>query len=129
MRNFPTRQEITMLDIIAAIYGTAYCAAQIGLLIGLSPVRGITKLAAFAAAAAWLAMVVAVFALGVLSPGSVGPVPVNLVPFALLLVLLFGSWFLIPQARTALLSVPMPALVAVHAGRVGGLLFLLLSFD
>jgi hypothetical protein len=123
------RQEITMLDIIAAIYGTAYCAAQIGLLIGFSPVRGATKLAAFAAAAAWLAIVVAVFALGVLSPGSVGPVPVNLLPFTFLLVLLFGSWFLVPQARAALLSVPLPALVAVHAGRVGGLIFLLLFFD
>jgi len=129
MRNFPMRQEIKMLDIIAAIYGTAYCAAQIGLLIGLAPVRGATKLAAFAAAAAWLAIVVTIFAFGVLSPGSLGPVPVNLVPFALMLVLLFGSWFLVPQSRTAVLSVPLPALIAVHAGRVGGLLFLLLFFD
>ncbi len=118
-----------MLDIVAAIYATAYFAVQIGLLIGLSPVQGVTKLGAFAAAAAWLAIIVTVYALGGLRPGILGPVPVNLLPFTLLLALLFGSWFLVPQVRNALLSVPLPALVAVHAGRVGGLFFLILYFD
>jgi len=123
------REEVTVLDIVAAIYATAYFAAQIGLLIGLSPVQGVTKLGAFAAAAAWLAIIVTVYALGGLRPGVLGPVPVNLLPFTLLLALLFGSWFLVPQVRNALLSVPLPALVAVHAGRVGGLFFLVLYFD
>jgi hypothetical protein len=118
-----------MLDIIAAIFATAYCAAQTGLLIGSAPLRGATKIGAFAAAAAWLAAVVAVYGLRVLSPGALGPVPVNLVPFTLLLAILFGAWVLIPQARSALLSVPLPALVAVHAGRIAGVFFLLLYFD
>jgi hypothetical protein len=118
-----------MLDIVAAIYATAYFAAQMGLLIGFSPVRREAKLAAFAAAAAWLAMVVAAYTVGGLRPGVLGPVPVNLLPFILLLAVLFGSWFLLPQTRHALLSVPLPALVAVHAGRVGGLFFLILYFD
>jgi hypothetical protein len=118
-----------MLDIVAAIYATAYFAAQMGLLIGLSQVRGVTKLAAFASAAAWLAIVVGAYTIGGLRPGVLGPVPVNLLPFILLLAMLFGSWFLLPQTRHALLSVPLPALVAVHAGRVGGLFFLILYFD
>jgi hypothetical protein len=118
-----------MLDIVAAIYATAYFAAQMGLLIGFSPVPRVAKLAAFAAAAAWLAMVVVAYTVGGLRPGVLGPVPVNLLPFILLLALLFGSWFLLPQTRHALLSVPLPALVAVHAGRVGGLFFLILYFD
>lgn len=118
-----------MLDIVAAIFATAYCAAQTGLLIGTAPLRGATKIAAFAAAAAWLAAVVAVYGLRVLSPGALGPVPVNLVPFTLLLAILFGAWVLIPQARSVLLSVPLPALVAVHAGRIAGVFFLLLYFD
>jgi hypothetical protein len=118
-----------MLDIIAAIFATAYCAAQTGLLIGSAPLRGATKIGAFAAAAAWLAAVVAVYGLRVLSPGALGPVPVNLVPFTLLLAILFGAWVLIPKARSALLSVPLPALVAVHAGRIAGVFFLLLYFD
>src|SRR5260370_951313 len=58
-----------------------------------------------------------------------GDAPVNLVPFPLLLAIVFGAWVLIPQAREVLLSVPMPALVAVHAGRVAGVFFLLLYFD
>jgi hypothetical protein len=35
-----------MLDIVAAIYATAYFAAQMGLLIGFSPVRRVAKLVA-----------------------------------------------------------------------------------
>jgi hypothetical protein len=118
-----------MLDIVAAIFATAYCAAQAGLLIGPAPLRAGSKTALFAATAAWLAVIVAVYGLRLLSPGTLGPLPVNLVPFALLLSVLFGAWVLIPQARDALLSVPMPALVAVHAGRVAGVFFLLLYFD
>jgi hypothetical protein len=118
-----------MLDIVAAIFATAYCAAQAGLLIGPADLRVGSKIALFAATAAWLAVVVAVYGLRVLSPGTLGPIPVNLVPFTLLLAILFGAWVLIPRARDVLLSVPMPALVAVHAGRIAGVFFLLLYFD
>ena len=76
-----------------------------GLLIGFSPVRRAAKLGAFAAAAAWLAMDVIAYTVGGLRPGVLGPVPVNLLlPFTLLLALLFGSWFLLPQVRYALIS-------------------------
>jgi len=118
-----------MLDLTAAIFATAYFAAQLGLLIGLSALRSVVKIIAWVAALAWLAVLVATYALGGLPPGVLGPVPVNLLPFALLLALLFGAWFLIPQARAALLSVPLPALMAVHAGRLGGVFFLLLYLD
>jgi len=91
-----------MLDNVAAIYATAYFAAQMGLLIGFSPVRRAAKLGAFAAA--WLAMDVIAYTVGGLRPGVLGPVPVNLLPFTLLLALLFGSWFLLPQVRYALIS-------------------------
>jgi len=123
------RREVAMLDIVAAIFATAYCAAQAGLLIGPALLRTRSKIALFAVTVAWLAAVVAIYGLRVLSPGTLGPFPVNLVPFTLLIAILFGAWVLIPQARDALLSVPMPALVAVHAGRVAGVFFLLLYFD
>ena len=93
-----------MLDNVAAIYATAYFAAQMGLLTGFSPVRRAAKLGAFAAAAAWLAMDVIAYTVGGLRPGVLGPVPVNLLSFTLLLALLFGSWFLLPQVRYALIS-------------------------
>jgi len=91
-----------MLDNVAAIYATAYFAAQMGLLIGFSPVRRAAKLGTFAAA--WLAMDVIAYTVGGLRPGVLGPVPVNLLSFTLLLALLFGSWFLLPQVRCALIS-------------------------
>jgi hypothetical protein len=118
-----------MLDIIAAVFATALYATVVGVLIGLSPLRVATRLAVFAAAAAWLGIIVAGAALGALAPGVLGPVPVSLLPFGGLLGLLFGSWFFAPQFRSALLSVPLPALVAVHAGRLGGIFFMLLYAD
>jgi hypothetical protein len=118
-----------MLDIMGAIFATGLYATAVGVLIGLSPVHAVTRLAAFTAAAAWLGIIVAVAALGGLAPGVLGPIPANLLPFAGLLALLFGGWFLVPRFRSALLSVPLPALVAVHAGRLGGLFFLLLHAD
>jgi len=118
-----------MLDITAAIFATAVYATVVGVLIGLSPVGAMTRLAAFAVAAGWLAIIVAVGALGGLAPGVLGPVPANLLPFIGLLVLLFGGWFLIPQFSSALLAVPLPVLVAVNAARLGGIFFLLLYAD
>jgi hypothetical protein len=118
-----------MLDIMGAIFATALYATVVGVLIGLSPVHGVIRLGAFAAAAAWLGIVVGVAALGGLAPGVLGPIPPNLLPFAGLLTLLFAAWFLVPQFQSTLLSVPLPALVALHAGRLGGLFFLLLYAD
>jgi hypothetical protein len=118
-----------MLDIMGAIFATALYATVVGVLIGLSPAHAVTRLATFAAAAAWLGLIAAVAALGGLAPGALGPIPGNLLPFSGLLALLFGGWFLAPQFRLALLSVPLPALVALHAGRLGGVFFLLLYAD
>ncbi len=111
-----------MLDIIAAIFATAAYATVVGALVGLSPVSAGMRLAAFAVAAAWL---VAIAAFGGLAPGVLGPVPPNLLPFAGLLVLLLGAWFLVPQFRSALLAVPLPVLVGVNAARLGGVFFFL----
>jgi hypothetical protein len=118
-----------MLDVIGAIFATALYAVVVGVLVGLSPPRVATRLAAFAAAATWLGIIVAVGALGGLAPGVLGSIPANLLPFAGLLALLFGGWFLVPQFRTAVLTVPLPALVGLHAGRLGGVFFLLLYAD
>lgn len=118
-----------MLDIIVAIFATALYATVAGVLIGLSPVRAMTKLAAFTAAAVWLGLIVAITARGQLAPGVLGPVPAGLLVAIGALALLFGGWFFIPQARNALLSLPLSALVAVHAGRLGGIFFLFLYFD
>jgi hypothetical protein len=118
-----------MLDIIAATFVTAAYTIVVDALVGFSPVSIKARLAAFAAAAAWLAIILTVAAFGWLAPGVLGPVPANLLPFTGLLVLLFGGWFLIPQFREALLAVPLPVLVGLNAVRLGGLFFLLLYAD
>jgi hypothetical protein len=118
-----------MLDLLAAIFATAQYATVVGVLISFSPARAVTRLASFTAAVAWLAVISAAAALGGLAPGALGPLPATLLPFTALLALLFGSWYFFPPVRSALLSVPLPALVAVHAWRLGGLFFLLLYWD
>jgi hypothetical protein len=118
-----------MLDVVGAIFGTAYFTTQVGMLVGLAALRPAAKLAAFAAAAAWLAVIVGLSATGALVLIALGPMPPGLLPFVSLLALFFGCWYFVPQLRLALLSVPLPALIAVHIGRIGGLFFLLLYFD
>jgi len=107
---------------IGAITATAVYAVLVGVLVGFSPAGGPTKRAAFAAAAAWGGLIVAVAALGGFAPGATGPVPAPLFAFAGLLALLFGGWFLSPRFRSALLSVPLPALVWLAVWGLGGLL-------
>jgi hypothetical protein len=118
-----------MLDVIGAIFGTALYTGLVAVLISLAPLRPGTRFAACAAAAAWLGIIVAVAAPGGLAPGALGPVPATLLPFTVLLALLLGSWFVVAKFRSALLCVPLPALVGVNAGRLGGAFFLLLWAD
>src|SRR5258708_4140847 len=98
------RDASLMLDIVAAIYATAYVALQAGLIIGFARLRPELKIAAFAAAALWLVLVMAVYAWGGLRPGVLGPIPVNFLPFTIFLVILFGTWFRSSVARSALKS-------------------------
>ncbi|MGH7267864.1 MAG: hypothetical protein ACREMB_23860, partial [Candidatus Rokuibacteriota bacterium] len=118
-----------MLDMVGAIGGTAVYAVLVGVLIGFAPVSRPTRLVAFASAAGWAGIIVAIAALGGFAPGAGGPIPAPVVAFGALLAMLFGGWFLLPRFRSALLSVPLPALVGLNAGRLGGVFFLLLAAD
>jgi hypothetical protein len=118
-----------MLDIVAAVFGTAYLAGQAVLLVAFLPVRTGVRAALFAGMAFWLTTVTGLYAAGGLPPHLLGPVPVNLLPFAVFTAFLFGGWLFLPGARGALAAVPLPALVGVHIGRIGGVLFLLAYAD
>ncbi len=116
-----------MFDVVGAMAGTASYSVLVGVLVGFSPARFSTKLAAFTAAAVWGAIIVTIAALGISAPGAAGLVPVPVLAFVVLLVLLFGGWAALPTFRSALLSVPLPALVGVNAARIGGIFFLILT--
>jgi hypothetical protein len=116
-----------MFDTIGAVGGTAAYALLVGVLVGLSQMSGAAKFAAFATAVVWGIIVVAVAALGGFAQGAAGPVPVPPLAFVCFLAVLFGSWFALPKFRNAVLSVPLPALVAVNAARLGGVFFLILT--
>src|SRR5690242_14778384 len=122
-------KETTMLDVIGAIFATGYFSAEVGLLVGIAAARPVVKLGLLAAAVAWLAVLVTIVEAGALAPGVLGSVPTGILPFVLLVGLLFAGWFAMPRFREALQSLPLSALIGVHAGRLGGLFFLLLYFD
>jgi len=106
-----------MLEVIGAIAYPALYAALVGVLLGFSPARRSTKIAVAAAAALWGVIVVTIAGFGLSASGAAGPVPIPVVVSAVFFALLFGAWAARPRFRDALLSVPLPALVAVNVGR------------
>ncbi|HLW48136.1 MAG TPA: hypothetical protein VKW09_10270 [bacterium] len=111
-----------MFEVIGATAYSALYAALVGVLVGFSPARRSTKLAVAAAAALWGVIVVTIAGFGLGAPGAAGGVPIPVVAFAVFSALLFGAWAARRQFRDALLSVPLPALVALNVGRVAGIL-------
>jgi hypothetical protein len=111
-----------MFENIGAIAYPALYVALVGVLLGFSPARQSTKIALAAAAALWGVIVVTIAGFGLGAPGAAGPVPIPVVAFAVFFALLFAAWGARPQFRDALLSVPLPALVAVNVGRLAGIL-------
>lgn len=118
-----------MIDMVGAIVGTAVYAALVGVLGGFAPLRRSTRLTVFAVAAVWGGIVVGAAALGGFAPGATGPVPAPVFAFGGSLALLVGAWFLLPGFRSALLSVPLQALVGLNVARLGGVFFLILAAD
>ncbi|XSC44286.1 hypothetical protein ACF1BQ_042860 [Bradyrhizobium sp. RDT10] len=111
-----------MFDIVAAIYATAYCSAQVGLLIGFSPVRGPPSSPLLRqrrpGSRLSLPSTRAGVAAGQPRSGSGEPVAVHASAHAAVRKLVSGS-----AVSEDTLSVPLAALVAVHAGRIGGVFF------
>ncbi len=118
-----------MMDVVGAVFGTAVYAVLVGVLVGFSQERVSTKLVTFTTAAIWGGLVIVLAALGAFAPGTTGPVPAPVLAFVVFMVLLFGGWFALPRFRSALLSVPLSALVGVNAARLGGIFFLILAAD
>jgi hypothetical protein len=76
--------------------------------------------------AVWFALVLSIGASGALSPGDGAGVPGLGLTVALPVAALTGVFFALPSIRSAMLATPLPALVAVNAIRVLGVIFVAL---
>jgi hypothetical protein len=115
-----------MLDIVAAFAGGVMYAMDVVVLVGLAQISPRSKLLAFLLAAVWAAMIPLLTAGGAFEPATLGVLPVPPVLFGILVVIGIVAWLSWSAFRTALLSVPLAALVAIHGFRIGGVLFLML---
>lgn len=114
-----------MIDIIGAISLTALFGLCAALLITAIPVGAAARSRVAAIAIAWFAGVGSLGALGIFSVGGFGTMAIGmavLAPIVLLLVSAVRS----STVRKVVLNVPLAVLVAIHAGRVLGVFFLLL---
>jgi hypothetical protein len=115
-----------LIDTTASLLVYAVIAA---VLVGYARARVLPKLAMSVAAAAWAGLVVTIAVLGGFASGITDPLPAPVLAAALMFALLFGAWWLAPALRAALDAVPLPALVALNAARMVGVMFLLLAAD
>ena len=115
-----------MIDLIAAILLSLIFAAVVVTLVALAPAARGARISFLSGAALWTGGVLLAYALGGFAPGAAGPVPTVIFPFGSLLVAGAAAWFLSAAFRRAVLAVPLPALVAVHIGRLFGAFFVVL---
>ena len=111
-----------MFDILSTAALTAGVAIAAGFLSTAMAEIGRGRAAILAAFGAWFAAVLAIGATGALSPALGGP-PALGATVLLPLLALVGAWFALPSAPKALAATPLPALIAVNAIRVLGVLF------
>jgi hypothetical protein len=126
-RAYTRIKEDVMLDLIGAIFASAYFA----LLVGTIAVYLARNLATrwLVGTVVWGTIVVALAAVGAFAPGATGKLPAPGLAFIAALLALFGAFGLSASFRSALLAIPMPVLVGLNIGRIGGVFFLLLLAD
>jgi len=117
-----------MLDVIGSLVLGAISMAVLVVLIGVAEIRLSAKFTAFAVAIAALATIVTVAAVGGFAPGAV-PFPAPVIPFLTLIIAGSVAWLAWPAFRSAVLSVPLVALVGINGVRVAGVFFLLLHAE
>jgi hypothetical protein len=115
-----------MLDVIGTITGTAIYTILVMVVVTFSQASNRSKIFILAGAAIWPALILSAAAKGLFQAGAIGVLPGPVLAFAIFFAVLFGSYFLFPAFRNALLNIPLPALIGVNAGRIAGVFFLIL---
>jgi hypothetical protein len=115
-----------MLDLIGALGTGALAAFNVAAVLGFAAISRSAKIATAAFALLWVAVLVAIGAMGGFALRSLGPVPALPLAFALAVATALVAWNAAPAFRRALLSVPLENLIAANGLRVFGVFFLLL---
>jgi hypothetical protein len=115
-----------MLDFIGLIITAALMVLVVNTLITFMDVSRAAKVALAAVIGVWIGLAAAAAEAGWLTISSPVPVVGLFVAAPLLAAALATAW---PQARQAMLSIPMPVMVALNVVRVFAVLFLLLAAE
>lgn len=117
-----------MFDILSTAALTACAAITAGFLSSAMAETGRGRAQVLAAFVAWFGFVLVFGAVGALSPAGGGVARLGLT-VALPIAALIGAWFALPSARDALAATALPALIALNAIRVLGVLFVILYLE
>jgi hypothetical protein len=118
--------ENDMLDFIGMVITAALMVLVVNALTTFMDVSRVAKVALAAVVGVWIGFAAAVAGAGWLPISRPVPVVGLFVVVPLLATALATAW---PAARTAMLSIPMPVMVALNTVRIFAVLFLMLAAD
>ena len=116
-----------MFEILSAIALTASASIVVAFLSYALARTSLGRLTVAGVLGGWFALVVAMGATGALDPARGIGVPGLGLTVALPVAVLAVAFFSAPSIRNAMLAIPMPAMVAVNAIRILGVIFLILQ--
>jgi hypothetical protein len=117
--------ETIMFDILSTAELTVSASiAVVFLSLAMARTTG-GRVAVLVALGAWFALVLAIGATGALSPAG-GGAPALGLAVVLPIAALVSAYFALPSVRNAMTTTPLPALIAIHAIRLLGVMFLVL---
>lgn len=115
-----------MFETLSAIALTAAASIAIAFLSHAFARTSRGRLSVAAVFAAWFALVLVIGATGALNPAGGFGVPALGLTVALPVAALVGAFAAAPTIRDAMLAIPLPAIVAVNAIRILGVMFVIL---
>src|SRR5215213_2124442 len=119
-------EEGQMLDVLGIVVTTALMVLAATSLVAFMDISRGAKLILSTAAGAWIGIVAAATSAGLLTISQPFPVIGISVATPLVAAAIATAW---PAARAALLSLSMPLMIGLNAGRVFGVLFLVLAAE
>jgi hypothetical protein len=114
-----------MFDILSTAELTVSASIVVGFLALAMAQTAVGRITVLVALGAWFVLVLALGATGALSPTG-GGAPVLGLTIVLPIAALVSTYFALPSVRKAMTAMPLAALIAVHAIRLLGILFLVL---